>query len=364
MSADSLRLDLTLALGDFSLTLEESLPAQGVTAIFGPSGSGKTSLLRAIAGFETPDTGHMALGDEVWFDSERKINQPACVRPVGFLFQDLRLFPHLDVAGNLAFAERRSRAVPVGFRRHDLISIFELGPLLSRRVTRLSGGEAQRVALARTLLTKPKLLLLDEPLSAVDQSRKAEILPYLDRALTTLRIPTLYVSHDVDEVAHIADRVLVLTAGRVAMRGSVSEVIARFDMAIADERYGASVLIEGQVDHHDERLELTQVDIGGELLAIPGEAALTPGSRVRLRVRARDVALATERSQSISIRNQLPGILKTLQPGPGPGLVEASVELRGCEVRACLTHAAVLDLELAPGMQVFVLVKSVGLSVY
>ncbi len=362
MCADVLRLDIALGLDGFSLLMDEELSALGVTAVFGPSGSGKSSLLRTIAGFEKPSAGHIGLGEETWFDSEKKRDVPAYRRPIGFLFQDARLLSHLDVAGNLAFAESRSQNQPAKFHLGDLIEIFDLEALLQRRIEKLSGGERQRVALARTLLTRPRLLLLDEPLSALDRERKAEILPYLDRTQEAFQLPTLYVSHDVDEVAHIADHVLVLVGGQVVMRGTASEVFNRLDVAMVDGRYEEGVLVEARVDHHDERLEVTLVDLGGDLLTMPRAPDLPAGSTVRLRIRARDVSLATKRLEAISIRNQLAGTLIELSPGALPGQVEARVRLRGAEIRARLTKSAVEELKLVPGMQVFALVKSVGLA--
>ena len=361
MCADLLKLDITLEFEGFSLNLDEALSAQGVTAVFGPSGSGKSSLLRTISGFEQPRCGYIGLGEETWFDSERGTDVPAYRRPVGFLFQDARLFSHLDVAGNLAFAEHRSQGQPTSFHLEDLIEIFDLDALLPRRVDKLSGGERQRVALARTLLTRPRLLLLDEPLSALDQERKAEILPYLDRTQAAFHLPTLYVSHDIDEVAHIADQVLVLVDGQVVTRGTVSEVFARLDVGMMEERYEVGVLVEGRVDHHDERRELTLIDLAGDLITLPRAPHLPTGSPVRLRIRARDVALATKRLEAISIRNQLPGTLLELCAGALPGQVEAKVRLRGAEVRARLTRSAAEELNLVAGMQVFALIKSVGL---
>ena len=361
MCADRLRLKIALELDDFSLALEEEVSATGVTAVFGPSGSGKSSLLRTIAGFEKPRTGLIGLGRDTWFDSEHRLDVPAHRRPVGFLFQDARLFSQLHVADNLAFAERRSKAEGAGFHLQELIRIFDLQALLGRHVDKLSGGERQRVALARTLLTRPRLLLLDEPLCALDQDRKAEILPYLDRAQERFHLPTLYVSHDIDEVAHIADHVMVLIDGRVQMRGSVMDVFDKLDLALVAERYEQGVLVEGRVEAQDAERKVTKIGIGEDILTLPLAAELKPGSSVRLRVRSRDVALARKRPEAISIRNILEGRLIGLHEQADSGQVEARVRLRSVEIRSRLTHAAVEELELAPNMDVFVLIKSVGL---
>ncbi len=363
MSAELLRLKIDLKVGDFALSVDEAVSAVGVTAVFGPSGSGKSSLLRVIAGFETPDAGCVSLGPETWFESRRGTVTPPHARPVGFLFQDARLFSHLDVAGNLAFAERRSRGAADSFDADELIDILDLATLLNRHVEKLSGGERQRVALARTLLTRPRLLLLDEPLSALDQARKAEILPYLDRAQARFHIPTLYVSHDIDEVAHIADRVLVLVGGEILMQGTVPEVFNHLDLALLGSFDDPGVLVEGRIKDHETRLQVTRVDVGGDVLTIPHAAHLQVGATARLRIRARDVAVATRCPDAISIRNVLAGEIIELKPADCLGEVDVRIRLRSTEVRAKLTQAAVEELALVSGMKVWALVKSLRLAV-
>lgn len=356
-----LELRVRLDLPDFTIEVEEEVPGQGVTALFGPSGSGKTSLLRAIAGFERPVRGRIALGDEVFFDRAAGIDVPAHRRPVGLLFQDLRLFPHLDVAGNLAFAERRRDPAAAGASRADVIEVLGLEALLARDVHRLSGGEQQRVALARTLLSRPELLLLDEPLAALDGDRKAEILPYLESVIRRFQIPTIYVSHDLDEVARLADRVLVLSEGQVRAEGETAEVLGRLDLPRIASPAESSVLVEGDVIEHDARLHLTRVDLDGDALTLPLVPEAEPGTRLRLRVRARDVAVATMRPEGLSIRNVLAGEIAALRAAE-PGVIEATIQLRGHSIRARLTQAAVESLELEVGRSVFALVKSISLD--
>jgi molybdate transport system ATP-binding protein len=231
--------------------------------------------------------------------------------------------------------------------------------LLARRIGSLSGGERQRVALARTLLTGPRLLLLDEPLTALDRERKTDILPYLEN-LPKFNIPTLYVSHDIDEVAWLADRVLVLTGGRIQLHGSADAVLERLDLQPVAGRLEAGVLAEGSVARHDPRLRLTYVDLQGDLLAMPMIERVPPGHRVRLRIRARDVAIATSRPEGLSIRNVLPGTLTDIVEEPETGFAEVFVQLRGTRIRARLTRAATEALRLEKGMAVFALVKSVS----
>ncbi len=360
MSADTLTLQVRLGFAGFALDLAEQLELGGVTAVFGPSGSGKSTLLRAIAGFETPVAGRIACGNEVWFDSEAGTNMPAHCRPVGLMFQDARLFPHLDVDGNLGFAVKRSRRPRAGLDRQDVVAALDLLPLLARRIGSLSGGERQRVALARTLLTSPRLLLLDEPLSALDRERKAEILPYLENLPKWFGIPTLYVSHDIDEVAWLADRVLVLTDGRVQLHGPAAAIFERLDLQPVMGQFEAGVLAEGRVVRHDPRLHLTYVDLQGDILTMPMIERVLPGQTIRLRIRARDVALATRSPEGLSIRNVLPGTVTDIVSVPDTGVAEVFVQLRGARVRARLTQAATEELCLEKGMPVFALVKSVS----
>ncbi len=359
MSAEYLSLLVRLSFPGFDLDVAEELHLDGVTALFGPSGGGKSTLLRTIAGFETPRTGRIALGGEIWFDSESRVNVSAHHRPVGFMFQDARLFVHLRVAGNLAFADKRSHTRAAGFNRDDVIAALDLRPLLDRSIGSLSGGERQRVALARTLLTRPKLLLLDEPLSALDLERKADILPYLEELPKRFGIPTIYVSHALEEVVRLADRVLVLTDGRTQAYGPAAVIVERLDLQPITGRFEAGVLVEARVIGHDARLALTHVNLDGETLKMPKVDHLKPGDTIRLRIRARDVALATQRPEGISIRNVLPGTVDDITPEPDTAFAEVYVTLRTTRFRARLTRAAVEDLRLTKGTPVFALIKSV-----
>ncbi|MCY4586897.1 MAG: molybdenum ABC transporter ATP-binding protein [Bryobacterales bacterium] len=359
MSAELLSLRVRLSFPGFDLEVAEELHLDGVTALFGPSGGGKSTLLRTIAGFEAPRAGRIALGGEVWFDSEARVNVPAHRRPVGFMFQDARLFGHLGVAGNLAFADKRSRTRAAGFNRGDVIAALDLRPLLDRRIGSLSGGERQRVALARTLLTRPKLLLLDEPLSALDLERKADILPYLEEIPKRFGIPTIYVSHALEEVVRLADRVLVLADGRPQAYGPAAAIVERLDLQPITGRFEAGVLVEARVTGQDKRLALTHLDLDGETLKMPMVGQLKPGDTIRLRIRARDVALATRRPEGISIRNILPGAVDDITPEPDTAFTEVYVALRTTRFRARLTRAAVEDLGLTKGTPVFALIKSV-----
>ncbi len=351
MPSETLELDVAARLGAFDLEATVELPLDGITAVFGPSGGGKTTLLRTIAGFESA-RGHIAVREEHWLDSSRRIDVPPHRRPVGCVFQDARLFGHLRVRGNLRYAARR--ALPRGAAVDEVVDAFDLGPLLSRPVAGLSGGERQRVALARALLTNARLLLLDEPLSALDTERKADILSYLE----TLPVPMLYVSHAIDEVALLAERTLVLADGRVRAFGATREVLERLDIQSITGRFEAGALVLARVAEHDPQYQLTTLNVGGQRIVMPMSARLAEGEFARVRVRARDVALATARPRALSIRNVLRGTLIDLVREEDSPFAEALIEIGDQHLRARITRAAADDLELSVGQGIYALVKS------
>ena len=360
MSADTLTLEVQLAFDRFGLDVSDEIDLAGVTALFGPSGGGKSTLLRCIAGFETPHAGRIVCGGDPWFDASKGIDLAPHRRPVGTMFQDTRLFPHLDVGGNLDYADRRRGRDGQGPERADVVAALDLESLQERRTGSLSGGERQRVALARTLLRGPRLLLLDEPLAALDRHRKADILPYLENLQRQFGIPTLYVSHDVDEIVELSERALLLVDGRVQFHGPIAEAVENLELQTLDGRFDAGVLLDGTIAGHDARLRVTYVDIGGGNLTMPLADRLPEGATIRLRVRARDVAIATRKPEGISIRNILPGTLAALDGEPDRGFVSALVATGSARIRAHLTLAAVEDLDLAVGQTVYALVKSVS----
>jgi molybdate transport system ATP-binding protein len=362
MSADLLEIDVRIALGEFELEIARRLDARGVTALFGPSGSGKSTLLRIVAGLETRAVGRVALGDEVWLDSARRVQVPPHRRPVGYMFQDARLFPHLSVEGNLRYAARRSAAARQAVAFAEVVGALDLEALLRRRVGGLSGGERQRVALGRTLLTQPRLLLLDEPLAALDPGRKMEILPYVEALSPRFGIPAIYVSHAVDEVALLADRTLVLAHGRVVAEGPTAEILEQLDLQPLKERVGAATVIEARVTGQDLEYQLTWLDLAGQSLSIPRIEQLAEGETARLVVRARDVSLATERPRSVSIRNVLEGTAVDVREDETSAFAEVAVDLGPCRVRARVTRASLHELGLEIGSPVFAMLKSISLE--
>ncbi|MEN0654274.1 MULTISPECIES: molybdenum ABC transporter ATP-binding protein [Hyphobacterium] len=350
MSAD-LVLDLTHRRGDFTLSVEVSRPAMGVTGIFGPSGAGKTTLLRLIAGFDRPDRGRIV------FDGEDWTGLPPSRRPVGTVFQAPRLFPHLSVRGNLDYAVKRAAAGGPGFA--DVVEALDLAPLLDRRTHTLSGGEAQRVALGRALMTAPRLLLLDEPLAALDAERKAAILPYLGSALKRFAIPALYVSHSIDEMVRLADRIMVLRDGRVAAFGPAAAVIEGLDPA-PGEGFEAGVIVEAAVADRPNAYGLSRLDLAGQALTVPGLDGVSEGAVVRLRIRARDVAIATQRPEGLSIRNVIEvRLLERRDRGVHADLL---LDAGGPHLRARITRESADALSLVEGQTVFALIKTVSLE--
>jgi molybdate transport system ATP-binding protein len=343
-------------LGDFVLDAAFDFGAEaGVTALFGPSGAGKSTIINALAGLLRPDSGHIALDGEVLFDSAREIFVPARQRRIGVVFQDLRLFPHLSVRANLLYGRRRApdRSDPANI--DGIVTLLGLESLLTRRPRTLSGGERSRVALARALLMQPKALLLDEPLAALDAPRKAEILPYLERLVRETKIPMLYVSHALDEVAQLADRMVVLTAGRVAAQGSLFDVTARLDLFGGTPLLPGAVL-EATIAGHDEAHGLTELSFANEILVVP-RIAHARGEKVRIRIDADDVMLALVRPESVSANNILTAVVTAVRED-GP---HADVQLRidGGGLIARITRRSRERLGLLPGTQVFALIKSV-----
>ncbi|HGY9625323.1 TPA: molybdenum ABC transporter ATP-binding protein [Pseudomonas putida] len=352
---------LKLARGDFTLDVDLHLPGRGVSALFGHSGSGKTSCLRCLAGLERAD-GYIEVNGDVWQDSASGFFLAPHKRPLGYVFQEASLFPHLSVRGNLEFGWRRidrdGRKVSLA-HACDLLGI---GELLERRPATLSGGEAQRVGIARALLSSPRLLLMDEPLAALDAPRKREILPYLERLHDELEIPLVYVSHAQDEVARLADHLVLLEQGRALACGPVGETLARLDLPLAQGE-DAGVVLEGVVVGHDAHYQLFDVRLHGSdgpLLRI-AHPALTLGKPLRLKVQARDVSLALGADHASSILNRLPVRIRECRPADNPAHVLVSLDASGSPLLARITRYSADHLDLHPGQMLWAQIKSVAL---
>jgi len=352
----SVEMDLCLSRGAFRLQVDARLPGQGVSAVFGPSGCGKTSLLRAIAGLEPAAQGDLRVNGELWQGAGRFL--PPHRRAVGYVFQQPSLFDHLSVRGNLEYGLRR---VPVVRRRVTLeqaVELLGIGQLLHRRAEDLSGGEQQRVAIARALAISPSLLLLDEPLAALDEPRKQAILPCLQDLHRELAIPVLYVSHARSELVRLADCLLLLDQGRVQALGPLDELFARLDLPLAQAPDSAAV-IEARMVARDERYGLNRLQFSGGLLEVAGDA-LPVGEARRLQVLARDVSITLERPRQTSILNVFPALIEE-QVGHGSAQVMLRLRLGDSRLLSRVTRKSAETLGLQPGRRVYAQVKSVAL---
>ncbi|MFK7837846.1 MAG: molybdenum ABC transporter ATP-binding protein [Sulfitobacter sp.] len=355
----TLELQITHRFADFTLDIAfEAGP--GITALFGRSGAGKTTVINAVAGLLRPDAGRIALKGEVLWDSHNAVFIPPAQRRLGYVFQDARLFPHLSVQDNLTFGARYAPVDAKGASLTDVVELLGLAPLLSRAPATLSGGEKQRVAIGRALLTKPQMLLMDEPLANLDGPRKQDILPYLERLRDgPLGLPILYVSHVVDEVARLADTLVLLKDGRVAAKGPLYDVMAD---PVAVPLLGvreAGAVVEARVIAQDTD-GLCQMAISAGTLYLPGVQAAV-GSTVRLRILAQDVMLSLAAPTGLSAMNVLPVTIQEVHPGDGPG---AAIALRAGSdtLLARVTRRAVTELGLHAGMSCFAVLKATSVA--
>jgi molybdate transport system ATP-binding protein len=339
----------------FTLDVDLALPGRGVTALFGHSGSGKTTLLRCLAGLERAPLGKLTVNGEVWQDAQCWL--PTHRRPLGYVFQEASLFPHLSVLGNLRYGMKRADASQSPSLEHA-IELLGIGQLLDRKPDRLSGGERSRVGIARALAVSPRLLLMDEPLAALDLKRKLEILPYLERLRDELSIPVIYVSHAPDEVARLADHLVLLDDGRAVASGPLAETLARADLphAFADD---AGVVLETIVSV-TEADNLSQLDFADGCLHV-GRRPESPGSRLRCRIHARDVSLALEQPRASSIVNILPATVTAVAATDTPGHVLVQMRIGGTPLLARITERSRRELDIAPGQPVWAQIKGVAL---
>ncbi len=342
--------------GEFRLDVDLVLPGSGVTVLFGHSGSGKTTLLRCIAGLQQAPNGFLQINSEVWQDSERNLFLPTHKRSLGYVFQEANLFPHLTVAGNLQFGLKRTGQADV-----DLTHILELlgiAPLLERMPDGLSGGERQRVAIARALALNPQILLMDEPLAALDFKRKQEILPYLGRLHRELNIPVLYVTHSQQEVAQLADHLVIMDEGRAAASGTLAETLSRLDLPLAQAQQAASVW-QVSVVEHEVAFHLTQVAFNGGELSLPSiDAAI--GTPLRVQIYARDVSVALQAPVASSILNVLAATITGIAEDQG-GQSLVRLQIGNQSLLAHITRKSALLLGLQLGMSVYVQIKGTSI---
>ncbi|HEX2529791.1 MAG TPA: molybdenum ABC transporter ATP-binding protein [Geminicoccus sp.] len=356
MTGTSLEIDIRHRQGDFLLQAAFTAPA-GLTALFGRSGSGKTTLVNAIAGLLRPDHGRILVDGRPLLDTSRGLHLPAHLRRVGYVFQDARLFPHLTVRQNLHYGHWFTSRAERTADADAIVAMLGIGHLLGRRPAALSGGEKQRVAIGRALMASPKLLLMDEPLASLDDARKTEILPFVERIRDEASVPIVYVSHSVAEIGRLATTVVMLADGRAVAAGPTAQIIAQPDLFEGSDRAEAGTILHTRIDHHDHEFALTVLSCPAGRIDVPAIPA-PPGTSVRLRIRARDVTLATTRPDHSSAQNILTGFVTAIQATDAPVTV-VQLDCHGERLTAQVTRRAVAMLGLRVGSSVFAIVKSV-----
>ena len=343
----------------FTLDVDLDLPGRGVSALFGHSGSGKTSCLRCFAGLDRPQQGYLQVAGELWQDSARGVFLPAHKRAIGYVFQDANLFPHLSVRKNLEYGQKRIPAAQRKVALDQALELLGIGHLLERMPAALSGGERQRVGIARALVTSPRLLLMDEPLASLDFKRKQEVLPYLQRLHEELDIPVLYVSHAPDEVARLADHLVLLDEGQVCTSGPLKDILLRPDLPFATDD-DAEAVIDGKVCGHDAAYDLLHLRLPGSeaYLRLP-HAALPNGHRVRVKIKARDVSLSLQRAEGSSLLNLLPVQVESWQALDAQMLL--TLRLGDQRLLGRITRYSFDQLGIHAGQAIWAQIKSVSL---
>lgn len=343
--------------GDFSLDVDLALPGKGVSVIFGPSGCGKTTLLRCIAGLQEAN-GTLSVAGNVWQDAQKTL--PVHERSLAYVFQETSLFPHMSVRRNLLYGYRRIPKEQRIIEPEQAVHWLGLGDMLNRMPDRLSGGERQRAAIARALLASPSLLLLDEPLSALDRTSKRDILPYLERLRDELAIPILYVTHSTDEMARLADHLVIMNKGTVAANGPLAETLARIDLAVLSED-NAGVIIDAKIGARDAQWHLCRADFEGGSLWLRDLPDAATGLPIRLRVMASDVSIALQRHENQSIQNLLPATVSELAAESHPAMTMVKLTAGPTLLLARLTSRSASQLQLRPGLPVWLQIKSVAI---
>ena len=357
-----LRARFRIERGAFTLDADLEVPDEGVTAVFGPSGCGKTTLLRCLAGLERSSEGFFRLGDTLWQDEAQDVFVPITQRAVGYVFQELRLFPHLSVRDNLRYGLRRTPLQERRFSFDQVVGLFGLGGLLDRRPYHLSGGEQQRVAIGRAVLASPRLLLMDEPLASLDQQRKREILPFIQRLDRELAIPIVYVSHSLNEVLQLTRTLVVLHGGRIVAAGPINEVLARLDLrhTIGPDVVGA--VLDTRVAGHDHAFGLTTLEFQGKTLYVPQQPRAV-GEPLRVHVLSKDVSIVLGAPPPrTSVLNILEARIDRIgEADPNSSSVDIRLDI-GCPLLASITRKSLMNLDLRPGQRVYAQIKALALN--
>lgn len=359
MSAgDVIELRYLLELGDFKLDVDLELPLRGISGVFGRSGSGKTSLLRCVAGLAHPGDGRLAVAGNTWQDSSTDICRPVHKRNIGYVFQEPRLFSHLDVRGNLDYGSKRRQPRAEGVSVDQVVNLLGLETVMQRRPAELSGGEAQRVSIARALLRAPRFVLMDEPLASLDRARKDEVLPFLDRLHAELAVPIIYVSHSIDEICRLCDHLVVLDDGRVIADGGLTEVLARLDVPVLNGQ-DAGTILETTVIDYDTADDLSRLRFSGGEFLVAGRAGAS-GERLRLRIQANDVSLCRERPAASTILNILPVEIESLAEA-GSSMLLVRLRAGTDTLLARISRRSCREMGLAAGDKLLAQVKSAAI---
>lgn len=356
----SLKIQLTTPTDDasqFGLNLDLNLSNQGVTALFGRSGSGKTTLLRCLAGLEKNHQGHISFNGQTW--QSKELFLPAHKRPIGYVFQEASLFPHLTARNNLAFAQKRANQKTSVIRYQDVLTLMNIAPLLDKYPHQLSGGERQRIAIARALLIQPQLLLMDEPLSALDDGLKKDILPYLEALCAKMDIPIIYVSHSLDEVIRLANNTVIIDQGKLIDQGETQSLLGKLSTS-EHTHQNVSFLIEGHIVEQDEKWGLSKLKFGEHYMTIKrGEEK--PGDKIRLQIQARDVSITLSSDEHSSILNRLPVYIDSLiQDKADPSSLLVRMMAGQTPILASITAFSAYKLDIQQGKKMFAQIKSVA----
>ena len=356
-------LDVQVAgpIGDIEIDTQFTTEAGTVTALFGPSGAGKTTVINMIAGLVKPQIGRITINDEVLFDSNSAIDQPPDKRGVGYVFQENLLFPHLTVKGNLCYGQKLTPKIDRYVNFDEVIELLGISTLLARRPASLSGGEKKRVALGRSLLANPRVLLMDEPLAGLDTHRKHEILPFIEGIRQEVQLPIVYVSHDIGEVLRLSDQIALIENGRTVLVGPSETVANHADARRLIGKNDPSTIVSGTVTSQDSGFGLTNLETQAGLIRIP-EIKIPPGSPIRLRLHSRNISIALSKPRDISILNVLPGTIENIEQIDGSAVdVQIRIATR-IVILARITSLARKNLNLSIGTSVFALIKSVAVD--
>ncbi|WP_122032054.1 molybdenum ABC transporter ATP-binding protein ModC [Aliivibrio sp. EL58] len=354
-------IDIKKQLGDLNLDVQLSLPSSGISAVFGRSGAGKSSLANIISGLSSPDSGRISLNNSVLFDSDTRVSVPPEQRHIGYVFQDARLFPHYKVEGNLLYGCNGKRTNLF----NDVVKLLDIESLLQRYPHSLSGGEKQRVAIGRAILSEPALLIMDEPLASLDLPRKHEVMPYLERLAKEIQTPIIYVSHSLDEILRLADHMVLLNQGKVSLAGDITQVWSSPLMRPWLSASEHSVLLEGTITelHPEHPMTLVTLNNSQQGIWVKSPCDCTEeGQNIRLRIRANDVSLIKQQPDQSSIRNILPVIIESLTEDKENDVVAVKLNLSGHVLWANITRWAKEDLGLEPEQQWFAQIKGVSVT--